>query len=158
MQGFPLLTVLTQGLCQRPGIQPVGFVAAGSFALAIAFGAERIDRINGTVQRQQLVHGGSLVGFDRDGQGRIRLNFIAELLPTRQGMFDAKVSDDLTLTIHDDDIVMIAGPVEAGVVSDFKPRFHLFAFGCSHRGAVDSHADTRSLAGYCSLRHSDSRC
>ena len=107
---------------------------------------------------KQLIHGGSLVGFDRDRQGRIRLNFIAELLPARQGMFDAKVSDDLTLAIHDDDIVMVAGPVEAGVVSDFNPRFHQLAFGCSHRGAVGSHADTRSLAGYCSLRHCDSRC
>jgi hypothetical protein len=133
-------------------------VAAGRFALAIAFGAEWVDRINGAVQQQQLVHGSSLVGLDRDGQGRIRLNFITELLPARQGMFEAKVSDDLTLAIHDDDIVMIAGPVEAGVRSEFNPRFHSFAFGCSHRGAVGSHADTRSLAGCCSLRHCDSRC
>jgi hypothetical protein len=73
-------------------------------------------------------------------------------------MWEAQVGDDLTQTIHDDDIVMVAGPVEAGVVSDFDPRFHVFAFGCSHRGAVDSHPDTGSLAGYCSLRHYDSRC
>ena len=157
MQGFPLLAVQPQGLGQGPGIQPVGLVAAGRFALAIAFGAERVDRIKGAVQREQLIHGRSLVGFDRDGQRRIRLNFIAERLPARPGMFDAKVSDDLTLAIHDDDLVMVAGPVEAGGVRAFNPRFHSFALGCSHRSAVESHPDPRSLAGCGSLRHYDSR-
>jgi hypothetical protein len=43
-------------------------------------------------------------------------------------------------------------------MSDFVKRFHDLAFSCSHRGAVESHPDTGSLAGYCSLRHCDSRC
>jgi hypothetical protein len=88
----------------------------------------------------------------------VRLHLSLELLPACQGMLEAQVGDDLPLTIHDDDIMMVAGPVEAGVVSDFDPRFHAFAFGCAHRSAVGSHPDTGSLAGYCSLRHFDSRC
>ena len=157
-QGFPLLAIRAQGLRQRPGIQPVGFGAAGRFALAIAFGAERVDRINAAVHLQELIHSGSLTGFYGDPQGGIGLNLLSELLPAFQGMLDAEVGDDLTLAIHDDDIMVVAGPVEAGVVSDFIEQFHHFAFGCSHRGAVGSHSDTGSLVGCCSLRHYDSRC
>jgi hypothetical protein len=158
LKGFPVLAVQAQGLGQRPGIQTVGFVAAERFALAVAFGAERVDGVNAAVPLQELIHGGSLAGFDGDGQGGMGLHLFLELPPALQGMFDAKVSDDLTLAIHDHDIVMIASPVEAGVMSDFDPRFHNLAFGCSHRGAVGSHPDTGSLAGCCSLRHCDSRC
>ena len=158
LQGFPVLAIQAQGLRQRPGIQAIGFVAAGSFALTIAFGAERIDRINAAVLLQELIHGRSLAGFEGDSHSGIGLNLTLKLLPALQGVFEAKVGHDLTLAIDDDHIVMIARPVEAGVMSDFGPRFHVLAFGCAHRGAVGSHPDTGSLGGYCSLRHCDSRC
>ena len=156
-QGFPVLASQPQGFGQRPGVQMVGLVAAGSFTFTIAFGTERIDRINTGAQLQQLVHHRPLTGLNGDGQSGIWLHLIAELLPAGQGVFDAKFGDELTLAIHNDDIVMIAGPVEAGIMGDFISGFHGFAFGCARRGAVGSHPDTQSLAGGCSLRHCDSR-
>jgi hypothetical protein len=53
--------------------------------------------------------------------------------------------------------MVIAGPIEAGVVGELLPGFHACFLGCMHRGAVGCRSDTRSLAGYSSLRHWDRR-
>ena len=106
---------------------------------------------------QELIDGGALGRFQGNGQGGVVFNVFAELLPARQRMVEPQVGDAVARAIHNDDIVMVPGPIEAGVMRDFSPWFHVFAFGCSHRGTVGSHADTGSLAGYCSLRHCDSR-
>jgi hypothetical protein len=56
--------------------------------------------------------------------------------------------------------VMVAGPIKASVMSEFLPSLHIdefvFLWPC-RRGAVGCRSDTRSLTGYSSLRHFDSR-
>jgi len=121
LKGLPLLAVDAQRVGQRPGIEMVGLVAAGSLALPIAPGAVRIDRIDRAAPLQELVHSRALAGFDGHGHGGIVLDPAAKLVPTLQGVWKAKLGDDLPLAVHDDYIRVIAGPIEAGVVRDFIP-------------------------------------
>src|SRR5260370_6494566 len=74
-----------------------------------------------------------------------------------QGVGNAELGGDLAPEIDDDDVMMITGPIEAGVVGQLLPGFHTFPLGRAHRGAVVCRSDTRSLAGCSSLRHWDSR-
>ncbi len=106
---------------------------------------------------EELVNGRALAGFNRHGQGGVRLELAAKFLPALQGVLEAEFGDDLSLTVHDDHIVMIPRPVKTRAVGCFIPRFHGFPWGCAHRRAVVSHPDTRSLGGYGSLRPVDSR-
>jgi hypothetical protein len=61
------------------------------------------------------------------------------------------------LRVHDHHRVVIPGPIEAGVVGNVFPGFHRISFPVWHRGAVMRQTDTRSLAGYGSLRRWDGR-
>jgi hypothetical protein len=116
------VAVDAQSIGQTPGIPPVGLVAAGDFAFAVTLGAGRRDRINGHPALQQLLDDHALAGLHGGGQARAEGgNLLAPALPAGCGMGDLKVGDDLPATIDDDDIVMILGPVEAGIVGDFIP-------------------------------------
>ena len=154
---FPLAAVQAQGVGHGPGVEAVGFVAAGGFTLAIALGGDGVNGIDRQINLQELIDGRTLIGFDDDAQGGIGRDFLAEVLPPFQGVRDAELGDDLTLGINDDDVMMIAGPIETGVVGELLPCLHTFSLGCVHRGAVVCRSDTRSLAGYSSLRHWDRR-
>jgi hypothetical protein len=46
---------------------------------------------------------------------------LAPTLPPLVSVFDLKIGHDPACTIDDDDIVMIFGPVEAGVIIYFLP-------------------------------------
>jgi len=157
LEGRPSMSIHAQSVGKSEGVGPVGFVAAGAFALTIAFGSQGVERINSAFTLEQLIYGRALACFNRYGQCGIRFDFIAECLPPVLRMFDLELGDDGSLAVDDHQIVMILGPVEAGVMSDFIPCFHAMLCGCSHRGAVGSQPDTRSLAGYCSLRLCESR-
>ena len=157
LERFPLAAVQTQGIGHGPGVEAIDFVAAGGFAFAIALGGHGVDGIDGQVDLQELIDGRALVGFDDNAQGGIGGDFLTEVLPAGQGVRDAELGDDLALGIDDDEVMVIAGPVEAGVVGELMPGIHVFSLGCMHRGAVVCRSDTRSLAGYCSLRHWDRR-
>jgi len=71
-------------------------------------------------------------------------------------MLELEVGHDLALLVNDHHHVMITSPVKAGIVRNFFPFFHLGS-PVVHRGAVRSQPDTRSLAGYSSLRLRDRR-
>src|SRR5438552_13629655 len=72
-------------------------------------------------------------------------------------MLELKIGHDCSLGVDDDHSVMIAGPVESGVVRNVFPFFHAMSFLGMHRGAVVRQPNTRSLAGCCSLRRWDGR-
>ena len=157
LEGFPLAAVQAQGVGHGPGVEAVGFVAAGGFAFAIALGGDGVDGIDRQIDLQKLIDGRALTGFDDDAQGGIGGDFLAKVLPAFQGVGDAEVGDDLALGIDDDDVMVIASPIEAGVVGELLPCLHTFPLSCVHRGAVVCRSDTRSLAGCSSLRHWDRR-
>src|SRR5215211_1581074 len=131
--------------------------AAGGFAFAITFRGHRVNGINGIAALEKLIDRSSLVGFDGDGQVGPGGCLFLEALPAFQRVLELKIGNDLSLAVDDDDSMMIAGPVEAGVVGDVFPFFHWRSFPSLHRSAVMRRPDTRSLAGYCSLRRWDGR-
>jgi hypothetical protein len=65
-QGAPAMAIEPQGVGLRPGVVPVGLVAAGALALTVAFGAFRVDGINGYSAVEELFDGGTEAGFDSD--------------------------------------------------------------------------------------------
>jgi hypothetical protein len=73
---------------------------------------------------QQLIHGRSLTGFYDDTEGGISGDFLAEVLPASQGVRDAEIGYDAALRVNNDNVMVIARPIEAGVMSQFLPSFH----------------------------------
>lgn len=73
-QGTPAMSIEPQGVGLRLGVVPVGLVAAGLLALTVAFGAFRVDGINGDTAVEELFDGGTEAGFDGDpevGEGGV---------------------------------------------------------------------------------------
>ena len=154
---LPAIAIHAQCIGQTPGIQMIGLGAAGRFALAITMGRDRVDWIDGIAVLEELIDGSSLAGFDRDGQGRPGGRLLAKARPAFQGVLELKVRDDLSVAVDDDHRMVVASPVEAGVVGEVFPFLHVFSFPSVHRSAVVRRSDTRSLAGYCSLRRWNGR-
>jgi hypothetical protein len=157
LESFPAVAVDAEGVGQAPGIEVIGLGAAGGLAFAITFRGHRIDRIEGIGALQELIDRGALVGFDRHGQVGPGGGFLLKGVPAFQRVFEFKIGNDFALRIDDDQGVVIAGPIEAGVVGDVLPILHTMSFLGMHRGAVVRRPDTRSLAGCCSLRRWDGR-
>ncbi len=106
---------------------------------------------------EELIHRSSLVGFDGHSQVRPGCRFFAETFPAFRRVFELEVGDDFSLHVHNDYSMVIARPIQAGIVGDVFPFFHLSSFVRWHRGAVMRRPDTRSLAGCRSLRRLDGR-
>lgn len=87
-----------------------------------------MDRIDGVAALEELINGGSLIGFDRDRQMGPGCHLLAKALPPSLRVFEFKVGDDLSLGVDDHDRVVIPSPVEAAVVRDFFPGFHEKSF------------------------------
>ena len=151
------MAIHPQRIGQRPGIQMIGLGTAGGFALPIAGRRGRIDRIERVFILKQLIHRRSLTRLDRHRHALKSGSFLAKAFPSFDRMVELEVGNNLALPVHHHYHVMIACPVKASIMSDFFPFFHGFSFFVVHRGAVERQPDTRSLAGYCSLRLRDRR-
>lgn len=55
-----------RGVGLRPGVVPVGLLAAGALALTVALGAFRVDGIKRYAAVEELSDGGTGAGFDGD--------------------------------------------------------------------------------------------
>ena len=110
LEAPPVLAFHAQGVRQAPGIDAVGLVAAGNFALAIEFGALRMDGINLRLAFQELLERRSLAGLDRDRKGQEGADFFPPLAPALRGMGEGKIGHDLALGIEHDDVVGVLGP------------------------------------------------
>ena len=152
---LPALAIDAQRVSQRPSVELIGLGAAGRLALAVAGGGGGVDRINHALPLEQLIHCGSLAGLDGDRNIAEGCGFLTEDFPALARMLELEVGDDLPLRVDDDHLMVIACPVKASVMSYFVPRFHCLSFLDVHRGLATSHPDTRSLAGYSSLRLRD---
>ena len=154
-QGAPAMAIESQGVGQRPGVVPVGLVAAGALALTVAFGVFRIDGINGHAAVEELFDGGTEAGFDgypKVGEGG---DFFLPLPPSCQGVLDAELGDDPALGVHDDDVVMVLCPVESGEVGQFVMSCHglgCFGFPAGTPDPSTGRTDTMSFASLCSIR------
>ena len=153
-QGPPTPSVQPQSIGQCPGVELVVFDAAGRFALAVTRRRFRLHGKHRAIAAQQLLHGCAAAGFNRHAQAGISLGLLAELFPALGTVLEPKLCDPLSCWIHDDDIVVITGPIETGVVRQFIPIFHRLSFRIYSRRVVPGRpqADTRALAGRCSLR------
>ena len=151
----PAVAVHTQRIGQAPCVELIILGPTGSLALTISLGALGMNWIDRQAKSQQLLHSRTLAGFDSHRQrakgGKLR----PALSPTFAGMGEAEAGDDGAASIHHDHVVMIAGPIEASEVSMILPVIHGIWQGCwrTHRpDPAASRADTRALAGHCSLR------
>src|SRR5580693_3028368 len=135
----------------------IGFGAAGSLALTITDCGGWIDRINHICALEELVHSGSLAGLDSHGQAAERRRLLAEAFPSFDRVVELEIGNDLALSVDNDHQMVISRPIKASVMGDLFPFFHRLFLSVVHRGAVVSHADTRSLVGWSSLRLRDQR-
>src|SRR6185295_5421894 len=106
---------------------------------------------------QELIDRSSLAGFDGHRQIWPGGGFFGKALPAFQGGSEFKVSHDASFGIHNHYGVVVFSPIEASVMREVFPVFHMLCFEFMHRGAVMRRSDTRSLAGLCSLRRWDGR-
>ena len=111
-------------IVQAPSIDAVSFVAAGHFALAVSLGALWMNGKDAALGFQEAFNDGAVFGLDGNGHVGKRREFFAELLPATGRVLETKVGDNFATGIQDDDVVMIFGPVEAGVMCDLIPCFH----------------------------------
>ena len=149
------MTIESQGVGLRPGVVPVGLVAAGALALTVAFGAFRVDGINGYTAVEELFDGGTEAGFDGYPKVGKCGDFFLPLPLSCQGVLDAELGDDPSLEVHDDDVVMVLCPVESGVVGQFLMSFHClgcFGFHAATPDPSTGRTDTMSFVSLCSIR------
>ena len=101
------------------------------------------------IAAQQLLHGCAAAGFNRHAQTGISLGLLTELFPALGTVLEPKLCDSLSCWIHDDDIVVITGPIETGVVRQFIPIFHRLSFRVYSRRVMPGRpqADTRAPRG-----------
>ena len=126
--------------------------AAGGFAFAVAFGGLGVDGVEGPAALQELIHGGAAGGFQRQGAAGVGLHFMGELRPTLSGVGETELGDDRAGAVHDDDVVVVAGPVEGGEVRMLIPvGIHGACGPQRRRPAGRARPDTRALVGRCSL-------
>lgn len=102
----------------------VGFIATGALAFAITFGIRRIDRVESHIAGEQVFDRRTKVRFNSYSKLRVGGDFFLPALPTGWTVLDTEIGDNLSKGVNDDDIVMIAGPVEACEVSVFIFYFH----------------------------------
>lgn len=112
----PGMAVGAQRVGQRPRIVAVGLGAAGILALAVAFGAAGCHRIHGDAGVDELLDDGSEARFDGDAEMRPGGDLIAPVLPAGGAVIEAEVRHEHAGRVHDDDVVVVAGPVKAGEV------------------------------------------
>jgi len=122
------VTVGAQRICQAPGIMAVSLGAAGMFALAVTTGTHGVDGIHRRSAVDDLLDDHAEARLDGDAEPRIGGSLLLPQSPTRGAVLDLEVGDEGAAGINDDDVVMIAGPVEAGEVAEFCMRFHRLWF------------------------------
>lgn len=120
---FPVVTLGAQGGSQRPSIELIIFDAAGGFAFAVTRRADGIDGINGATADDELVNDQSALRLNGEGQCGKQFDAFAKLFPTRRGMGEAEVGNNLAVAIKDDYIMVVVGPIEAAEVSSGQVRF-----------------------------------
>ena len=152
----PSVPVHAQRVGQSPRIVTIRFISAAALALPVAFGIHRIDRIKAYAAFQELLNRRAEVGLDGNPQHGPGGNLLVPEPPSGRGMINTEVGDDSALDIDDDDIVMVLGPVEAGVMSEFLIWVHAFGVGCCLDGqrlaTTAGRAARVSFASLCSIR------
>jgi len=127
-KGAPGVAVGAQGIGKRPGVVTVGLGAAGVFALAIAACAHGIDRIDGGGAVDDLFNNHAKARLSGDAKLGIGADFFLPLPPTGGGVLDLEVGHQCAGGIDDDDVMMIAGPVETSEVGEFCMWSHGFGW------------------------------
>jgi len=79
--GLPVLTIDTQGVGETPGIELIVFDTAGSLAYPVGLSALGVQWIDVHAGFQQLFHGRTLAGLDREGNRAVGSHPVTELLP-----------------------------------------------------------------------------
>jgi hypothetical protein len=102
---------------------------------------QKRDGINRDAALEQLLDDYALAGFHARSHARAEGGeLLTPALPAGCGVFDLEVGHHLSAMIYDDDVVVIFGPVEAGVVSDFIPGWHvIFPALCIARSQASRH-------------------
>jgi hypothetical protein len=120
------MAIDAQGIGQTPGIQMVGLIPAGHFALPVGLTAHRGNRIKADPTFQELLDDHPLAGLHTGGHCAPEGDdLLAPALPTGRTVFHHQISHDLTGPINDNHLVMIVSPVEARIMSNLCPCFHL---------------------------------
>lgn len=138
-----------------PGVVAVGLVAAGSLALAVAFGVQWIDGLDCHTAVEELFDGSTGSGFDGHAEAGKSGDRLLPLSPAGESVLDAEFGGDCTLSVHHDDVVMVFGPVETGEVSQFAVGCHglgWLGFPAEAPRPATGRADTMSFASLCSIR------
>lgn len=155
-EGPPTVSIHTQRVGQSPSVVTIRFVSAAALALPVAFGIHRIDRIEAYAAFQELLNRRAEVGLDGNPQLGPCSNLLFPEPPSGRAVIDAEVGDDLALEIDDDDVVMVFGPVETGVMSECLMWVHAFGVGCCLDGqrlaTTAGRAGRESFASLCSIR------
>lgn len=148
----PGVAVGAQGISQAPGVVPVGLGAAGGFAFPIAFGRFGINRIDRIVALQQLIDDHPAGSFNRHRTRAKGLHLLCKLRPTLSGVGELKVGHHGADPIHDDDVMVIFGPIQGRIIRLFGPMSIHSAQGAQwHRHSRRARPDTGALTGRCSL-------
>ena len=108
------VTVGAQRIGQGPSVVAVSLGPAGHLAFAVARRGPWRHRINRPAALQQLVHRRAAGGFQRNGRAGEGLHFQGELRPTIGGVGEPKLGLHRALAVENQNVVMIAGPVQGG--------------------------------------------
>ena len=148
----PAVTVGAQGVGQAPGVVAVELGAAGGLAFAVAFGGLGIDRVERPAVLEELIDGGTAGGFQGQRTAGEGLHFGSEFGPAGSGVGEPELGGTGAGVVHDDDIVVVAGPVEGREVGVGGPVSIHGASGAQRAGPLGrARPDTGALRGRCSL-------
>ena len=71
-----------------------------------------------------------MLGLDSNGHVGKSRQFFTELIPATSSVVETKFGDGFAARVQDDDIVMVFGPIESGIIFDFIPCFHSCFLRC----------------------------
>src|SRR5579859_5392539 len=148
------MTINAERVGQTPGVQEVGFGSARCLSVPVSLRTFGIHRINGHTALKQLLNGGPLTGLNGHGQMRAGRDQFLPLAPTFDAMLEGQVLNDFALWVDDYHIVVVLGPVKAGIMGNAFPAhdfIHKFA-GTRPLALIVSRPDTVTLLGCSSLR------
>ena len=127
--------------------------AAGGLAFAVACGGLGGDRLERPAALEELIDGGAAGRFQGQWRAGEGLHLGGEFGPAVRGVGEPKLGDAGAGRIHDDDIVVVAGPVKGRAVGMLGPVSIHGACGAQRAGPLGrARPDTGVLVGRCSLR------
>ena len=127
---LPAVAVHAQSIGQAPGIELVVLHAGGRFAAPIALGSFGHHGINREARVEKLLDGHAVRGLDGHGERPARAKALEGAVPAGVRVIETEAFEACALAVDDDNIVVIAGPVESGEGSEFVERCHWMSAWC----------------------------